>query len=54
MITLVWAGLYTRALVDESFQAPAEIIPVVLIAVGFILGGEILKIRRNGRNGNGG
>ena len=48
-ITVLWAAVYVVSIADRSYSPPGEITPVMLVAVGYLLGGEIIKIgRRNG------
>jgi hypothetical protein len=52
----VWTALYLRAFFDPEFKAPPEVIPVVLIAVGFLLGSKVISIGGGGKdkaNGDG-
>lgn len=50
-VMVLWAAVYVTSIVDRSFSAPAEITPVALLAVGYLLGKEVIKIgRRNGES----
>lgn len=46
---VLWVIVQVVAYLDRSYSTPAEIGPALLIAVGYFLGSEVVKIgRRNG------
>lgn len=55
LVTVIWAALYVRHIVDPNFPAPESMLPLLMLVAGFLLGDRIVKAVRNGkkRNGNG-
>lgn len=43
---ILWAAVQVLAYVDRSYSVPAEIGPAMLVAVGYFLGSEVIKIGR--------
>lgn len=58
IITVVWAAMYTRKLVEPGFPVPAEITPVMLIVAGYFFGKDIKdklteRVKKVGESENG-
>jgi hypothetical protein len=56
LITVAWAVSFTFDLVNQAYDPPAYIGPLMMIVAGAIFGEGVVRaaVRRNGRNGNGG
>lgn len=51
VVTLIWAALYVKHFLDPSFPAPDNMLPLLMLVGGALLGDRIMKAVKNGKNG---
>ena len=50
IVSLVWAALYIRKIIEPEFPVPAEVTPVMLVVAGALFGKDIRdRILGNGK-----